>query len=221
MKFREIVEYVVSSFKPIKLSTATVSIEQCVEEAIRWWNRVGGYPKAEQFAYPQTNSFTLPDRVDQVMYVITNRITTELFTAQTLLLGVTVLDYDITTLAMKQDHLSNLRTFLASRFRWKWVKPNLYVDGLLTAVSSMVVVYLPHFDWTDKEAEINGKDLEWIQRYARALVKQREGEIRRLGSVIQSPLDGDTLVTESASEIEAIKKDWNATRPAIPGFRSP
>lgn len=221
MKFREIVEYVISSFKPIKLATARVSIEQCVEEALQWWDRAGAYPKAEQFAYPQTNSFQLPERVDTVMYVIPDRVTTELFTAQTLLLGVTILDYDIMTLAMKQDHLANLRTFLASRFRWQFLKPYLYVDGMLTAVSSMVVVYLPHFNWEDRNVEITGKDVYWIRRYARALVKQREGEIRRLGSVIQSPLDGDTLVTESKDEIQSIKDEWNAVKPAIPGFRSP
>lgn len=209
-----------ASFKPIVLATQKVSIEQCVEEAIQWWDRVGGYPKAEQFAYPQTNSFLLPDRVDAVLDVIPDRVTTELFTAQTLLLGVTVLDYDILTLAMKQDHLANLRTFLASRFRWKFVKPYMYVDGMLTAVATMVVVYLPHYDWSDREVEILGKDVYWIRRYARALVKQREGEIRRLGSVIQSPLDGDTLASESKEEVMAIKAEWNASKPVIPGFRS-
>ena len=221
MKFAEIVEYVVSSFKPIKLSTAQVSIEQCVEEAIQWWDRVSGYPKAEQFNYPQTNSFQLPERVDSIIEVIPDRVTTELFTAQTLLLGVTILDYDILTLAMKQDHLANLRTFLASRFRWKWVKPYMYVDGMLTAVATMVVVYLPHYDWSDRDVDITGKDIYWIRRYARALVKQREGEIRRLGSVIQSPLDGDTLVGESKDEVATIKAEWNASKPVIPGFRSP
>ena len=221
MKFREIVEYVISSFKPITLATAKVSIEQCVEEAIQWWDRVGGYPKAEQFAYPQTNSFMLPDRVDAVMQVIPDRVTTELFTAQTLLLGVTILDYDILTLAMKQDHLANLRTFLASRFRWKFVKPYMYVDGMITSIATMVVVYLPHYNWEDRNIAITGKDVYWIRRYARALVKQREGEIRRLGSVIQSPLDGDTLVGESRDEITAIKDEWNASKPAVPGFRSP
>lgn len=220
MKFKEIVEYVVSSFKPIVLATAGVSIEQCVEEAIQWWDRVGGYPKAEQFAYPQTNSFLLPDRVDAVIEVIPDRVTTELFTAQTLLLGVTILDYDILTLAMKQDHLANLRTFLASRFRWKFVKPYMYVDGMLTAIATMVVVYLPHYDWSRREDDITGKDVYWIRRYARALVKQREGEIRRLGSVIQSPLDGEALVTESKDEVEAIKAEWNAAKPVVPGFRS-
>jgi len=221
LKFAEIVEYVVSSFKPIVLSTAKVSIEQCVEEAIRWWDRVGGYPKAEQFAYPQTNSFELPPRVDQVLYAIPDRVTTELFTAQTLLLGVTILDYDILTLAMKQDHLANLRTFLSSRFKWKFLKPNLYVDGMTTSIATMVIVYYQHYDWQDREADIVGKDIEWIQKYARALVKQREGEIRRLGSVIQSPLDGDTLVSESGAELDTIKADWNASKPAVPGFRSP
>lgn len=214
-------EYVVASFKPIKLATAKVSVEQCVEEAIQWWDRVGGYPKAEQFAYPQTNSFLLPDRVDAIVNVIPDRVTTELFTAQTLLLGVTILDYDILTLAMKQDHLANLRTFLASRFRWKFIKPYMYVDGMVTFVSTMVVVYLPHYDWSDRGVEIMGKDIYWIRRYARALVKQREGEIRRLGSVIQSPLDGDTLVGESRDEVTAIKDEWNSAKPVIPGFRSP
>ena len=209
-----------ASFKPIKLATSRVSIDQCVEEAIQWWDRVGGYPKAEQFNYPQTNSFLLPDRVDAILDVIPDRVTTELFTAQTLLLGVTILDYDILTLAMKQDHLANLRTFLASRFRWKFVKPYIYVDGMLTAVATMVVVYLPHYDWSSRTEEILGKDVYWIRRYARALVKQREGEIRRLGSVIQSPLDGDTLTGESRDEIAAIKDEWNASKPVMPGFRS-
>ncbi len=221
MKFREIVEYVVSSFKPIVLSTARVSIEQCVEEAIRWWNRVCGYTKVEQFAYPQTNSFSLPERVDQVVRVIPDRVTTELFTAQTLLLGVTILDYDILTLAMKQDHLANLRTFLASRFRWQFHKPYLYVDGMLTAVSSMVIVYLPHYDHTDRDVNITGRDIDWIKRYARSLVKQREGEIRRLGQVVGSPLDGDTIMAEGKEEIKDIKAEWNAVRPPLPGFRSP
>ena len=217
----EIVEYVVSSFKPIVLATSTVSVEQCVEEAVQWWDRAGGYPKAEQFAYPQTNSFLLPERVDAVMNVIPDRVTTELFTAQTLLLGVTILDYDILTLAMKQDHLANLRTFLASRFRWKFVKPYMYVDGMVTSVATMVVVYLPHYDWRDRDVDITGKDVYWIRRYARSLVKGREGEIRRLGSVIQSPLDGDTLVNESKDEITAIKDEWNRSKPVVPGFRSP
>ena len=221
MKFAEIVEYVESSFKPITLATSKVSIEQCVEEAIQWWDRVGGYPKAEQFAYPQTNSFLLPDHVDAILQVIPDRVTSELFTAQTLLLGVTILDYDILTLAMKQDHLANLRTFLASRFRWKWEKPYMYVDGLTTAIATMVVIYLPHYDWEDRDVEITGKDVYWIRRYARSLVKQREGEIRRLGGVIQSPLDGDTLVGESDKEITAIKAEWNASKPALPGYRSP
>lgn len=211
----------IASFKPIKMATAKVSVEQCVEEAIQWWDRVGGYPKAEQFPYPQTNSFLLPDRVDTIINVIPDRVTTELFTAQTLLLGVTILDYDILTLAMKQDHLANLRTFLASRFRWKFIKPYMYVDGMTTFIGTMVVVYLPHYDWTERETDITGKDIYWIRRYARALVKQREGEIRRLGSVIQSPLDGDTLTSESKEEIAAIKEEWDAAKPVIPGFRSP
>lgn len=221
MKFREIVDYVVRSFEPIVLATAKVSVEQCVERAIAWWDRAGGYPQSEQFDYPQTNAFTLPDRVDQVVRVDTDRVTTELFTAQTLLLGVTILDYDILTLAMKQDHLSNLRTFLASKFRWKWLKPYLYVDGMLTAVASMVVTYLPHFNFQDRQVDINGKNLDWVIRYARALVKGREGEIRRLGSVIQSPLDGDTLATESATEVKEIKEEWANSHPIFPFVRSP
>lgn len=192
-----------------------------MEEAVRWFDRAGGYPVAEQFPYPQTNAFQLPDRVDQVTSVLTDRITTELFTAQTLLLGVTILDYDILTLAMKQDHLTNLRTFLASRFRWKWVKPYLYVDGMVTAVANMVVVYLPHYDYNNRTQEVEGKAFDWIARYARSLVKQREGEIRRLGSVIQSPLDGDKLHDEGVQEIKDIKEEWSNSHPILPFVRSP
>jgi hypothetical protein len=221
LKFAELRERVVATFAPITLAMSEEAIDECVEHAIQWWDRVCGYMVVEQFSYNQQNALSLPTRVDQVMDVLTDRVTTELFTAQTLLLGVTILDYDILTLAMKQDHLANLRTYLSSRFRWRWIRPYLYVDGMTTSVASFVVSYLPHYDYTSRSEEITDKAVHWITRYAIGLVKQREGRVLRLGSVIQSPLDGAELIHDGKDEVKETIDEWNKVKPPPMPFRSP
>lgn len=215
MKFVELRARIVSSFAPIVLVCGEEAIDEALEQAIEWWDRVCAYTVLEEFSYNQTEALTLPDRVDQVVDVLPDRVTTELFTAQTLLLGVTILDYDIPTLAMKQDHLANLRTYLGSRFRWRWHKPYLYITGMTTSVNHFGVIYLPHYDATDRTQEITGKAAHWIIRYAIGLVKQREGRILRMGSVIQSPIDGAELVADGEKDLEKVEADWNKSRPPM------
>ncbi len=220
MKKREIAEYVVEDFKPITLATAFTAIEQCVEEGIRWFDREGGEQGFESFSYNGGPVMTLPDRVDQVIQVLTDRVVSEIFTAQTLLLGVTILDYDIMTLAMKQNHLGDLRSFLASRFRWNWVKPYLHVAGMLTAVNKFMVRYLIKYDWKDADFDYTGRAEKYLITYTRALVKQREGRILRMGQVIGSPIDGDNLVQEAIQELTAVQQDVRDSRPPLPMSRS-
>ena len=203
--------------EPVHDATATL---KGVEEAIRWYDREGATIIYEQFDLGSGIVVILPDRVDQVIDVISDRIVSEVFTAQTLLLGVTILDYDITTLALKQMHLADLRTFLASRMRWRWIKPYLHLDGTLTAVTKLVVKYLRHYDYTSTTDDITGTALDWILRYARAKMKQLEGRILRMGSVINTPLDGAEMVREGDTELRDVKEELITKRPIIPITRS-
>lgn len=194
--------------------------DKFVEEAIRWYDEEGATIVIEQFDLGNGVVITLPDRVDTVIDVTPDRVVSEIFTAQTILLGVTILDYDIITLAMKQMHLQDLRTFLASRMRWRWVKPYLHFDGALTAVVTIVVKYLRHYDWTEDDDDITDRGLNWIIRYARALFKQEEGRILRMGSAIDMPMDGPQLASEGATELEKVKDELIQKRAIIPIARS-
>jgi len=217
---RQISEYVRNERLPIVPVQDISATDKFVEEAIRWYDEEGATIVTEQFDIGSGIVVTLPDRVDEVFDVTADRVVSEIFTAQTLLLGVTILDYDIVTLALKQNHLNDLRTFLASRMRWKWVKPYLHFDGALTAVVSVVVKYLRHYDWQDSDDDIVDKGLNWIIRYARALFKQEEGRILRMGSAINMPLDGDKLSAEGVTELEKVKQELIEKRPIIPIARS-
>ncbi len=216
----EIVTYVADSFQPIQLVTGAIAQLQSAEEAIRWFDREGADVSFKMFAYNQQNVMTLSDDVDVVVNVYLDRVVTEIFTAQTLLLGVTILDYDIQTLALKMNHLSDLRTFLASRFRWRWLRPYLYVDGMTTSAANLVVQYLKKYDYTDPTQDITGGPLDWVIRYATALLKQREGRILRMGSVIQAPLDGSELMSEGKTEQIEIMNDLRRVRAVMPIGRS-
>lgn len=217
---RQISEYVRNERLPIVPVQDISATDKFVEEAIRWYDEEGATIVTEQFDIGSGIVVTLPDRVDEVFDVTADRVVSEIFTAQTLLLGVTILDYDIVTLALKQNHLNDLRTFLASRMRWKWVKPYLHFDGALTAVVSVVVKYLRHYDWQDSDDDIVDKGLNWIIRYSRAMFKQEEGRILRMGSAINMPLDGDKLSAEGVTELEKVKQELIEKRPIIPIARS-
>ena len=110
----EIVEYIVQSFEPISLSITDSVVQKSVEEALRWFNREGADIVYQQYTLPAGKIVDLEDYdVDQVLEVYPNSVISELFTAQSLLLGVTVLDYDIETIAMKMANIQSIRTFLS------------------------------------------------------------------------------------------------------------
>lgn len=220
MNKRQISEYIRGERLPIVPVQDISATDKFVEEAIRWYDEEGATIVVEQFSIGSGLVITLPDRVDTVIDVTPDRVVSEIFTAQTLLLGVTILDYDIITLAMKQDHLQNLRTFLASRMRWRWVRPYLHFDGALTAVSTVVIKFLRHYDWTDSDDDITDKGLNWIIRYARALFKQEEGRILRMGSAINMPMDGNELASEGVAELKDVKQELIDKRSIIPIARS-
>lgn len=218
----EIVEYIVQSFEPIRLSITDSVVQKNLEEAIRWFNREGADIVFQQFAFPASAILDLDDYdVDQVLHVYPNSVISEIFTAQSLLLGVTVLDYDIETIALKMANIQSIRTFLASRFRWRWVKPHLYVGGMTSNVTSVVVQYLREYDWESETQSIGGGPFDWIYRYALARVKQSEGRVLRLGAIIEAPLDGDTLVSEGTAELTAIREELRNVRSVLPIMRSP
>lgn len=220
MTKRQISEYIRNERLPIVPVQDISATDKFVEEAIRWYDREGATIVVEQFDLGAGLVITLPDRVDMVIDVIPDRVVSEIYTAQTLLLGVTILDYDIITLALKQNHLSDLRTFLASRMRWKWLKPYLHLDGMLMAVSTLVIKYLRHYDWTDADDDITDNGLDWIIRYSRAMFKKEEGRILRMGSAINMPLDGPELAAEGEKELDAVKQELIEKRPIIPLARS-
>jgi len=217
---RQISETIRGELLPIVPVQDISATDKAVEEAIRWYDEEGATLVTEQFSLGNGLVITLPDRVDEVYDVIADRVVSEIFTAQTLLLGVTILDYDIVTLAMKQNHLQNLRTFLASRMRWKWVKPFLHFDGALTAVTTIVIKYLRHYDWEDNDDDINDRGLNWIIRYARGKFKKEEGRILRMGAAVNMPLDGVALAAEGDAELKEVKAELIEKRTVLPVVRS-
>lgn len=208
----EIVKSVRDLFLPITLAVPDSVILQSVEEAIRWFDREGAIRAWKGFAYGGTDHITLTDDVDCVLAVYPNKVVTELFTAQTLLLGVTILDYDLETIATKFAHLSTLRTFLGSKFRWKFIKPLLYVAGMVTGVDNLVVEYFKHYDWEDEDTVVDAGALDFIKRYAVARTKIAEGRVLRMGRIIDAPMDGAELTSEGKEEIESIKNELRAVR---------
>lgn len=217
----EIVEYIVQSFDPISLSISDSVVQKSVEEALRWFNREGADIVYQQYMLPASKIVDLEDfDVDQVLMVYPNSVISELFTAQSLLLGVTVLDYDIETIAIKMANIQSIRTFLSSRFRWKWIKPYLYIGGMISNVTSLVVEYLRAYDWESETQDIGGQPFDWIYRYALAKVKQSEGRVLRMGAIIEAPMDGDALASEGTAELIAIREELRRVRSVLPLMRS-
>lgn len=220
MTKQEIVEYIVDSYLPIQMAIPAIVVEKNVEEAIRWFNREGSDVVLKTFPYGGTNVLELPTDVGEVMEVYPSKVVSELYTAQSLMLGVTVLDFDIDTLVSKFSYLSSMRTFLSSKLNWKWVKPYLHLRGNIADVGDLTVQYLRDFDFQDCTLDIPSGPLDFILRYAQALTDIKEGKVRRLGSIIDAPLDGASMVSEGEAALAAVKENLIQTRRLVAVSRS-
>jgi len=202
------VEWIRNEFLPLRLITPLVSIEQCVENAIRYWNTHSAYKISKVYDYsPGTKRVQLDPEFKGVVDVIPTKVAEHIWSNHPLwtLVGITVLDNVTTDLIMMSEAFRNYRIYVGTNFRWVYDRSEeptvggyLYCVNVPNNTSSLLAIGTKRI--TKNEDIKSQYILDWILSYSKALVKQIEGNTLRKTMIIDTPLDGQALITEGREE---------------------
>lgn len=216
------VAWIKMEFSPLELIIAKDSddvIEQQVENAIRYWNTHSAFKVSCMCSYPPgTTRVQLGAEFKAVVDVMPSKKTTFIWNDHPLwtLTGITVLDNVTTDLIMMSEAFRNYRIYVGTNFRHWFHKSDdptvggyLYCTNVPAGVGSLFVIGTKRI--TKNENIKSQYILDWVLYYAKALVKQVEGNILRKTAIIDMPLDGQALYSEGREEQlklqESLSKD--------------
>lgn len=203
-----------NEFKPLELITPLVSIKQCVENAIRYWNTHSAYRISAMYSLGSGNTRVQIDpEFKGVVDVLPSTVPEYIWSSHPLwtLTGITVLDNVTTDLIMMSEAFRNYRIYVGTNFRWVWqpsVSPTiggyLYCRNLPRGAVS---VYVEGTKRITKNEDIKSQYIvEWILNYSKALLMQIEGNTLRKTAIIDTPLDGQQMVTDGRADQKDLKE---------------
>lgn len=107
---------------------------------------------------------------------------------------------------------NNYRSYMGTSMRWKFEQSEdpatggyLYIRNVPSGSDKLYVVGTRRL-YTDEDIT-SEHILDWILRYAKALVKLTEGNLLRKSDIIGIKNDGQQLVDEGKNEVEALQKE--------------
>jgi hypothetical protein len=207
----EIRNWLIQEFQPLTLATDNTTIDQIVDNAIRYWNTHSAYKiirmlevsdvvgdqmlevpidiKTVANCYPSVLRQNLLS--DHPMWVLLNFVTLNMYSRD----------------LMQVEHAYNgYKIYLGEDFRWKFlrsedpaVKGSLFLQKIPRDSSRVAVVGAKRIvDGEDIKSE---HILDWILYYAKALLRITEGNTLRKAGTIGVTNDGNELVNEGKDEI--------------------
>lgn len=203
-----------TEFQPLTLATPDDTIEQQLENAIRYWNTYSGFKITVMADYsPGQKAVELSPQIKQVVQVYPSSTTSWIWNDHPLwtLLGVTIIDNITGDLIMMSEAFRSYRVYVGTDFRWVF-EPSQDPEakgGKLMAINvpkqtqKLAVVGTKRI--TKDEDIKNEYILNWILYYAKALVKQIEGNTLRKAGIVNVKNDGDLLVSEGREEMKELQ----------------
>lgn len=214
MTKEDIVSWVKDEFQPLILATQKATIEQQIDNAIRYWNNHSAYKVMQAYQAPVnsgdagTNTPIILDKsIKQVVNVEPSKMQSWIWQDHPMwsLLGFMVLDKFTYDLIVMSHAFQNYRTYLGVDFRWRYVRSEdpavggqLFMDHLPREADSVAVTGLKRIvpDEDIKDQHI----IDWVLYYTKALVKMVEGNTLRKSDIVGIKNDGQEIYSEGKEE---------------------
>lgn len=205
-------DWVKNEFKPLTIVTPDATLEQCLENAIRYWNTHSGFKITAMFDYDGSKRIQLNTQFKSVVHVLPCQRTNWVLNDHPLwsLLGVSVLNNVTSDLITVTEAFKNYQIYVGSDMRWTYEKSDdpsvggyLYLSCVPTDVTRLAVVGTKRI--TSTEDIVDEYILNWVLYYFKALVKQVEGNTLRKSSVIGIKNDGQELYGEGKEEMKELQ----------------
>lgn len=218
------IEWIAQEFAPLELATPQATVEQQVDNAVRYWNTHSAYKISQMVPYVAGQKRAqVSSAFKSVAMVYPNRSANWIWNEYPTwsLAGIAVLDNIRTDLILATEAFKTFNIYVGANFRWYFDENHddfledsnettfrggyLYCRNVPTGTSALFVMgtkrILPNDDI--KSEHINN----WLLYYTKALVKQIEGNtLRKANIVLPNGLDGNQLVTEGKEEMKALQK---------------
>jgi len=208
------VDWIQNEFLPLTLITPLVSIEQCVENAIRYWNTHSAYKISQVVDFSAGSArVQLDPEFKAVVDVLPTAATTYIWSSHPLwtLVGITVLDNVTSDLIMMSEAFRNYQIYVGTNFRFAYKRSDdpavggyLYCTNVPANTQSLLAIGTKRI--TKNEDIKSQYILDWILYYSKALVKQMEGNTLRKTAIIDTILDGQHLVEEGREEVKDLQE---------------
>ncbi|MFX0206317.1 MAG: hypothetical protein ACFFDT_10035 [Candidatus Hodarchaeota archaeon] len=196
------------------LATPDTTIQQIIDNAVRYWNTHSAYKISQMVPYNGQKAQQLSAAFKSVAVVYPNKsanwIWNEFPTWS--LAGIAVLDNIRTDIILATEAFRTFNIYVGANFRNHFEENHddptkggyLYTRNVPTGTSAFFVVgtkrILPNEDITSQH--INN----WLLYYIKALVKQAEGHMLRAASlVLPNGIDGQTLYVEGKEEMKELQ----------------
>ena len=208
------VTWIRNEFMPLTLITPLGSIEQCIENAIRYWNTHSAYKISQVVEYSAGSArVQLDPEFKAVVDVLPTAATTYIWSSHPLwtLVGITVLDNVTSDLIMMSEAFRNYQIYVGTNFRFAYKRSDdpavggyLYCTNVPARTQSLLAIGTKRI--TKNEDIKSQYILDWILQYSKALVKQIEGNTLRKTAIIDTPLDGQRMVDEGRDDVKELQE---------------
>lgn len=208
------VEWLKREFEPLTLATPNATLEQIVDNAIRFWNTHSAYEVYQMVTPPASGgAVQLSAQIKMVASVYPSKTSTWIFNNHPLwtMTGIQVLDNITGDLIMMSEAFRNYHVYIGSDMRWHYVKSDdpttggqLFVENIPSGSEYLCVRGSKRILAADSIT--SQYILDWVLNYAKALLKITEGNTLRKAMVADIPNDGRELVTEGKEELKDLQE---------------
>jgi len=208
------VEWLKAEFGPLTLATPDATIEQQIDNAVRYWNTHSAYKISQMVPYASGQSRAqLSEEFKSVTQIYPSRNANWIWNEYPTwsLAGIAVLDNVRTDLILATEAFKTFNIYVGANFRWVFEENHddpteggyLYCKNVPSGTTGVYVLgtkrILPDDDLDSQH--IN----DWILYYSRALLKQIEGNTLRKTVVAGMNLDGQALMSEGKQEVKELQ----------------
>lgn len=214
MTLEQISEWVQAEFSPVELVTPYETILQLIRNALRYFNTRSAIRTSQMMTVNAGSTLVTVDHYMKTVVKVLPTPPAEWITQnypQWSLLGISMLDSVNNDLIMMTEAFKNYKGYIGGDFKWYFERSTdpaiggqLHMYNLPQNVSKVFVLGTKQYNEDDDI--VDDQVLVWLLPYAKALVKQAEGNSLRKSSAIGVNNDGQALYNEGKEEMEVLQK---------------
>jgi hypothetical protein len=201
------------------LATPDATVEQIVDNAIRYWNTRSAYEIYQMVVPPASGGrVQVSAEIKQVVEVFPNRVAEWVYSSHPLwtMTGIQVLDNITGDMILMSEAFKNYQIYIGTDLHWHFVKSEspiqggyLYAENIPSHATALCVRGTKRI--TPNESITSEYILDWILKYSKALLKETEGNALRKGVVIGLSTDGQQMLDEGRQDKKELEEQLEIT----------